>query len=172
MIAIYPGSFDPATLGHLDIITRASKITSRLIVAILNNSAKKHPMFTVDERVRMLTEICGHLPNVQIESFSGLLVDFAEHLGANAVIRGLRAMTDFEAEMQMAQTNKTLNPNIETLFISTQAEYSFLSSSIVKEIAVLGGDISSMAPSPIIKKMHQKINGGTGGGEEKHGRTY
>ena len=156
MIAVYPGSFDPVTFGHLDIITRAANVVDTLIVAVLNNSSKS-PLFSVDERKQMLAQVCGHIPNVQIEAFSGLLVDFAQNKNANTIIRGLRAITDFEIELQMAQANKTLSPDIETLFICADAKFSFLSSSIVKEIAILGGDISSMAAEPIITKMHDKI---------------
>ena len=156
MIAVYPGSFDPVTFGHLDIITRAASITDKLIVAVLNNSAKS-PLFTVTERMELLGEVCKHIRNVQIESFSGLLVDFAQMKQANTVIRGLRAVTDFEMELQMAQTNKTLNSSIETIFISAGTQYSFLSSSIVKEVAALGGDIGSMVPDLVMKKMQQKF---------------
>jgi len=156
MIAIYPGTFDPATYGHLDIILRASKVVDKLIVAVLNNSAKQ-PMFTVDERLQMLQETCKDIKNIEITAFSGLLIEFAKQSGANAIIRGLRAVSDFEYEFQMALTNKILNEEVETLFISTSARYAYLSSSIVKEVAALGGSVESMVPAFIGDKLLQKI---------------
>ncbi|MCL2376664.1 MAG: pantetheine-phosphate adenylyltransferase [Defluviitaleaceae bacterium] len=156
MIAIYPGTFDPATYGHIDIIMRASKVVDKLIVAVLNNSAKQ-PMFTVDERLQMLNETCGDISNIEITAFSGLLIEFAKHSGANAIIRGLRAVSDFEYEFQMALTNKILNEEVETLFISTSARYAYLSSSIVKEVAALGGCVESMVPAVIGDRLLQKI---------------
>ena len=156
MIAIYPGTFDPATYGHLDIVLRASKIVDKLVVAVLNNSAKQ-PMFTVDERLQMLQETCGHISSIEITAFSGLLIEFAKQSGANAIIRGLRVVSDFEYEFQMALTNKILNEEVETLFISTSAEYAYLSSSIVKEVAILGGSVESMVPTVIGDKLLQKI---------------
>jgi len=159
MKALYPGSFDPITLGHFDIITRAANITEELIVAVLNNSAKS-PLFSVGERVEILTQTLAHLPNVRIESFSGLLVDFAKQMGANTIIRGLRAITDFEMEMQMAQTNKMLNPAVETLFIATGTQFSYLSSSIVKEVAHHGGNIDSMVHEVVKTRLQEKIGKG------------
>jgi pantetheine-phosphate adenylyltransferase len=158
MTAVYPGSFDPVTYGHLDIIRRAAKITDRLIVAVASNSAKK-PMFSVDERLEMMRAVCAGIPGVEVASFSGLLVEFAKKSGAVAIIRGLRALTDFEYEFQMALANRMLDENIETLFISTNVQYSFISSSLVKEIALLGGDAASMTPKIVFNNILQKISG-------------
>lgn len=158
MIAVYPGSFDPITLGHMDIISRASKIADKLIVAVLNNPSKSPPMFSVEERLTMLEETCGHIKNIQFATFSGLLIEFAAKSNAKAIIRGLRAVTDFEYEFQMALTNKSLNENIETLFISTSNQYSYLSSSIVKEVAILGGNVDSMVSETIKKRLTEKIS--------------
>lgn len=153
--AIYPGSFDPVTLGHLDIIERSSKLVDHLIVGVLNNNAKT-PLFSVDERVNMLKEVTSHLPNVEIMSFSGLLVEFAKEHKVNAIIRGLRAVTDFEYELAMSQTNKVAAPEIDTVFLNTSLEYAYLSSSIVKEMAMYNGDISKFVPEAIIEKVRQK----------------
>ena len=131
--AIYPGSFDPVTYGHYDIICRSCKIVDELIVGVLNNKAKM-PLFSVEERVKMLKEVTKDLPNVRIIPFDGLLVDFAERMDADMVIRGLRAITDFEYELQMSQTNHKLSPNVETMFLTTSIEYSYLSSTTVREI--------------------------------------
>ena len=156
MIAVYPGSFDPITYGHLDIISRASNFTDKLIVAVLKNSAKS-PMFSVDERLEMLRCACAQIKNIEIMAFSGLLVEFAKRVQANAIIRGLRAVSDFEYEFQMAQTNKSLACDIETLFISTSPQFSYLSSSIVKEVAVLGGNVESMVPAVLLDKLLRKV---------------
>ncbi len=153
--AIYPGSFDPVTLGHIDIIERASKQVEVLIVGVLMNSSKT-PLFSVEERVNMLKEVTAHIKNVEIRSFDGFLVDFAKEQGAQSIIRGLRAITDFEYELQMAQTNRILNNDVDTLFLVTNVEYSYLSSSIVKEVAVLGGDISKFVPNCIAEHIHRK----------------
>ncbi len=153
--AIYPGSFDPVTLGHLDIIERSSKLVDHLIVGVLNNNAKT-PLFSVDERVNMLKEVTSHLPNVEVMSFSGLLVEFAKEHKVNAIIRGLRAVTDFEYELAMSQTNKVAAPEIDTVFLNTSLEYAYLSSSIVKEMAMYDGDISKFVPEAIIEKVRQK----------------
>lgn len=157
MLAIYPGSFDPITNGHLDIIRRSAKFSDKLVVAVLNNTMKK-PMFSMNERIWMLNEVTGDLPNVEIDSFSGLLADYARSRGANLIIRGLRAVTDFEYEFQMALTNRMLDKDLETLFISTSMEYLYLGSSIVKEIALHGGDISDMTPVCVQEMIKQKIN--------------
>ena len=135
--AIYPGSFDPVTYGHLDIIKRSCKIVDELIVGVLNNNAKM-PLFSAEERVKMLEEVTKDLTNVKIVLFNGLLIDFARQQGADVVIRGLRAITDFEYELQMSQTNHKLEPSVETMFLTTSIEYSYLSSTTVKEIAALG----------------------------------
>jgi len=156
MTAVYPGSFDPATYGHLDIIMRASKFVDKLIVAVLNNSAKQ-PLFSVEERLLMLEETCSWIDNIEFTAFSGLLIEFAKNCRANVIIRGLRAVSDFEYEFQMALTNKILNEEVETLFISTSAQYAYLSSSIVKEVVTLGGDVSSMVPPAIGNRLLHKI---------------
>ena len=152
MIAVYPGSFDPITYGHLDIINRAVNFVDTLVVAILNNPAKKS-LFTVDERKRHIQILTKDMPNIKVESFSGLLVDFAKENNANIVIRGLRALTDFEYEFQMALTNRELNKEIETIFIPTTLNNLFISSSIVKEIAEFKGDISKMVPNIIEEEL-------------------
>ena len=139
--AIYPGSFDPVTRGHLDIIKRAAKINDKLIVAVLINSAKD-PLFTIEERVELLKECCKDIPNVTVESFDGLTVDFAKKKHASVMVRGLRAVTDFENEIQLAQTNHALMPGIETMFLATSIKWSYLSSTIVKEAAHYGSNIS------------------------------
>lgn len=154
--AIYPGSFDPVTLGHMDIIRRSSNIVDELIVGVLNNNAKT-PLFSVKERVRMLKEATKELENVQIIPFEGLLIDFVKKMDAKLVIRGLRAITDFEYELQMSQTNHKLEPDIETMFLTTSLEYSFLSSTTVKEIATFGGDISQFVPPVVIENIKQKM---------------
>lgn len=156
-IAVYPGSFDPTTNGHLDIITRASKLCDKLIVAVLENPSKK-PMFTVEERVEHLKVILKDFPNVEVQSFSGLLVDFVRSVGSNIVVRGLRGVTDFSYEFQMALTNRSLANEIETLFISADTQYLFFSSSQVKEIAVFGGNIDNMVPDIIKDEINKKLN--------------
>ena len=147
--AIYPGSFDPISKGHLDIIERASKIVDILVVAILENTHKSDSLFTIEERTEHLKLVTKHLDNVEIGSFQGLLVDYAKQIDARMIIRGLRAVTDFESEFQMALTNKSLYPQAETFFISTSVEYLYLSSSTIKEVAMFGGDISEMIPEEI-----------------------
>ena len=155
-IAVYPGSFDPVTFGHLDIIKRASKMFDEVIVAVMCNSAKT-PLFSLDERVKMLQESVKDLSNVKIESFSGLLIDYCKSADIHIVIRGLRAITDFEYELQIAQTNKELSHNqVDTVFLTTSLEYSYLSSSVVKEIASYNGDISPCVPEFIADKLYQK----------------
>lgn len=153
--AIYPGSFDPVTLGHLDVIQRSSKMVDHLIVGVLNNNTKS-PLFSVDERVNMLNEVTSALGNVEILSFSGLLVDFAKEQNVDIIIRGLRAVTDFEYELQMSQTNRVINPDIDTIFLTTNLQYAYLSSSIVKEVAKNGGDISRFVPDRVINKVYAK----------------
>ncbi len=136
--AIYPGSFDPLTLGHVDIIERSSRIVDELVVGVLNNSAK-NSLFSLEERVSMIREMTDLLPNVTVSSFNGLLVDYMDEIGATIIVRGLRAVTDFEYELQIAQTNHVENPNVETIFLTTSLQYSYLSSTIVKEFASYGG---------------------------------
>ena len=154
--AIYPGSFDPVTYGHIDIIERASDIFDELIVAVLNNKAKT-PLFSVDERVNILNKVLGSLPNVRVLSYEGLLVDFAVSNGAGVVVRGLRAVTDFEYELQLAQTNSVLNSGVDTVFLTTSLKYAYLSSSTVKEVASYGGDISKFVPPYVEKLTHEKF---------------
>ena len=154
--AIYPGSFDPVTLGHLDIIRRSSAIADELIVGILNNKAKT-PLFSVGERVKMLEEVTKDFQNVKIIPFEGLLVEFAKQMDAKVIVRGLRAITDFEYELQMSQTNHKIEPEIETLFLTTSLEFSFLSSTTVKEVASFGGDITQFVPEVIVKKIKEKM---------------
>ena len=154
--AVYPGSFDPVTRGHLDIIKRAAKINDHLIVAVLINSAK-HPLFTVEERVALLQECCKGIPNVTVESFDGLTVEFAKKRHASVMVRGLRAVTDFENEIQLAQTNHALMPGIETMFLATSIKWSYLSSTIVKEAARYGGSISKFVTPNVEAAVEQKM---------------
>ena len=155
--AIYPGSFDPVTNGHVDIILRSSKIVDRLIVGVLNNSAKKS-LFSVEERVSMLKELTKDLPNVEVTSFDGLLVDYMREIDASIIVRGLRAVTGFEYELQIAQTNHIENTDIETIFLTTNLQYSYLSSTIVKEFASYGGDISKFVPEQFVDRIYEKYN--------------
>lgn len=152
---IYPGSFDPVTLGHIDIIRRGSKLVDELIVGVLRNNAKM-PLFSVEERVKMLEEVTGDLPNVRIMPFEGLLVDFVKEMDAHVVIRGLRAITDFEYELQMAHTNRKLATEVEYVFLPTNLQYSYLSSSMVKEVATYGGDISQFVPEVVIDRIKER----------------
>jgi len=156
--AIYPGSFDPVTYGHLDIIKRASLIFDSLTVAVLDNKAKT-PLFSTDERVNMIKEEVKDLDNVKVETYEVLLVDYAIGKEADVIIRGLRAVTDFEYELQMAQTNRILsNDEVDTLFLTTDLKYAYLSSSTVKEVAKFGGDISKFLPPNIAKLTYDKLN--------------
>ncbi|EAG9323734.1 pantetheine-phosphate adenylyltransferase [Listeria monocytogenes] len=155
-IAVIPGTFDPITNGHLDIIERAAKIFDVLYVSVLNNSSKK-PLFTIEERMKMIKQVTAHLPNVQVESASGLTVDYAATRGATVIVRGLRAVSDFEYEMQIASMNRTLNADIETFFVMTNTKYSFLSSSMVKEVAQYQGDISELVPESVNKAVQAKF---------------
>ncbi len=155
-IFIYPGSFDPVTNGHLDIIERAAKICDKLIVAVLINNSKS-PAFTIDERVYMLKKAVENCENVSVESFSGLLVDYVKHKKANVIIKGLRAVSDFEYELQMALLNKNQAPEIETLFMMSNINYSFLSSSMVKELARHKGNIAGLLPEAIIEDVINKF---------------
>lgn len=155
--AIYPGSFDPVTFGHLDIISRASGMFDEVIVSVLDNCNKK-ALFTVEERVEMLKKATENIPNVRVESFSGLLIEYAKEIGVNISIRGLRAITDFEYELQIAQTNKLLSGGaLDTLFLTTSLEYAYLSSSGVKEIATFNGDISKCVPKYVADKVYEKF---------------
>ncbi len=153
--AIYPGSFDPVTKGHLDIIARSARLVDELIVGVLNNRAK-NALFSAEDRVSMLKELTSHYPNVTIEAFDGLLVDYAKRNDAAIIVRGLRAVTDFEYELQIAQTNHEIYEQIETIFLTTRLEYAYLSSTIVKEVASYGGDISRFVPQQIIARIYAK----------------
>ncbi|MBD1844202.1 pantetheine-phosphate adenylyltransferase [Cyanobacteria bacterium FACHB-63] len=154
MIAIYPGSFDPITYGHLDIIKRGALLFDRVIVAVLRNP-NKTPLFSVQERLDQIKIAAHHLPNVEVDSFEGLTVTYAQMRGATALIRGLRAVSDFEMELQMAHTNKTLSTQIETVFLATSNEYSFLSSSVVKEIARFSGSIDHLVPTHVAEDIYR-----------------
>lgn len=156
-IAIYPGSFDPITNGHLDIIVRASKIFDKVIVAVLENPEKKNPLFTIEERVELIKRVTKDIDNVEVESFKGLLVNYAKEKSAKVIIKGLRAVSDFEYELQMAMMNNKLNNQIETLFMMTSNKYSFLSSSLVKQVAMYGGCIKDLVPEEIIDDIRNKF---------------
>ena len=155
-IAIYPGSFDPVTKGHMDIIRRAATLFDELVIGVLNNSAKS-PLFTPDERVTMLKMVTDDIPNIRIVPFSGLTIDFCHTMKAQAIVRGLRAVSDFEYELQLSQTNRVIAPDIDTVFLTTNLKYSYLSSSIVKEIASYDGDISAFVDGRISEMIHRKI---------------
>ncbi|MCF8010663.1 MAG: pantetheine-phosphate adenylyltransferase [Clostridiales bacterium] len=153
--ALYPGSFDPVTNGHLDIIERAAKLFDRVIVAISKNPGK-NPVFSIEEREEMLQEVLKPYNNIEVDLFYGLTVDYAKSQGAQAIIRGLRAISDFENELMMALTNKKLTNSLETIFLMTRAEYSFISSSAVKEVACFGGCVKGMVPPEVEKRIHNK----------------
>ena len=155
-VGIYAGSFDPITLGHLDVIERASRIVDRLVIGVLNNTSKT-PSFTANERVEFIKRVTKDIPNVEVKTFDGLTVDFAKQEKARILVRGLRAVTDFEYELQIAQLNHKLDPNIDTIFLTTSVEYSYLSSSIVKEIARFGGDISKLVPKEVKQDIYDKF---------------
>ena len=156
--AVYPGSFDPVTMGHYDIIKRSAAIFDRLVIGVLNNSEKKSPLFSLEERVNMLKEATKDIPNVTVESFEGLLVDFVKANDSKVIIRGLRALADFDIELQMAQSNRMVAPDIDTLFISTSLEYSCLSSSVVKEYASYGVSVKEFVPENVLPKLEEKLN--------------
>ncbi|WP_017379333.1 pantetheine-phosphate adenylyltransferase [Paenisporosarcina sp. TG-14] len=155
-IAVVPGSFDPITFGHLDIIKRGASVFDEIHVVVLNNSSKKS-LFTVEERMALISEVTASLPNVHVDSFSGLLVEYAKNVNAHAIVRGLRAVSDFEYEMQITSMNRVLNEKIETFFIMTNNQYSFLSSSIVKEVAKYGGNISELVPKQVEAALKMKF---------------
>lgn len=154
--AIYPGSFDPMTYGHLDMIIRSAAIVDELIVAVLKNNAKK-PLFSIDERVSMIEGVTKDMPNVKVMTFDGLTVEFAKSVGAKLIVRGLRAVTDFEYELQISQTNRIVAEDIDTMFLTTSLEYAYLSSTIVKEVACYGGDISKFVPESIMHEVYRKF---------------
>lgn len=155
-IGVCPGSFDPVTNGHMDIIERASKMFDKIIVAVLNNSSK-NSMFTVEERVELLKITCSHIKNIEVDSFSGLLVDYTRIKNASAIIKGLRAVSDFEYEMQMASMNRKLEPNVETIFMMTSNKYSFISSSLIKEVAKLNGNVRGLVPEIIEEEIFKRF---------------
>lgn len=155
MIAIYPGSFDPITLGHIDIVERGAKLFEKVVVAVLSNPSKK-PLFSVEQRITQISECTKHISNVEVDSFIGLTVEYAKLHHAGVLLRGLRVLSDFEKELQMAHTNKTLNQEIETVFLATTKEYSFLSSSTVKEIAQFGGLIDHLVSQNVARDMYKK----------------
>jgi pantetheine-phosphate adenylyltransferase len=151
-LAIYPGSFDPPTLGHLDVIERASRLFDHLIVSIGVNSTKQ-PLLSLEKRSEAIRQSIAHLPNVEVDSFSGLLIEYAHKKGARSIVRGLRATSDFEYEFQMAMVNRRLSSEVDTVFLMTKWEYSYLSSSIVREVAQLGGDYTEMVPGPVARML-------------------
>ncbi len=155
-IAVYPGSFDPVTKGHLDIIQRASALADELVVGVLNNNAKT-PLFSAEERVDMIKSVTEDLRNVRVEAFSGLSVDFVRKCNAGFIVRGLRAVTDFEYELQMAQTNRSIDRGVDTIFFTTELNYAYISSTIVKEVAWYGGDISGFVPYEVAERVYRKI---------------
>jgi len=156
---VYPGTFDPCTYGHTDIIERGAKIFDRLIVAVANNPAKR-PLFTVEERMAMLNQLTQHLPNVTVDSFEGMTVDYVLSVGSGLILRGMRTMSDFEYEFQLALSNKALNPNVETVFLMTSVECSFMSSHRIKEVAMMGVDVSSFVPEIVSNKLKEKVASG------------
>ena len=164
--AIYPGSFDPLTNGHLDLIERGSKIFGELVVAILHNS-EKDPLFSVPERQAMLRETTKRFSNVSVDTFEGLLVDYARQQKAQAVLRGIRAISDYEYELQMALMNRRLTPEIETVFMMPADSYSYVSSRLVKEVFILGGSVSGLVPKVVEQRLHEKVKGKSSKGSKK-----
>ena len=156
LVAIYPGTFDPPTFGHADLIERAHLLFDKVVVAVGKNSSKK-PLLPIDERIQVLEEISSPYQNVSVESFDGLLVDFAKQKGAKSIVRGLRAVADFEYEFQIAMVNRKLNPEVDSVFLMTRWEYSYLNSSIVREVASLGGDVSDLVPEPVLRVLDAAV---------------
>lgn len=154
--AVYPGSFDPVTFGHLDVIRRSASLVDELIVGVLQNN-NKNPLFSVEERVKILLEVTKDMKNVRVEAFSGLSIDFVRKCNAKFLVRGLRAITDFDYELQMAQTNRIMAHDIDTIFLTTSLEYAYLSSSTVKEVAYYGGDISKFVPGEVVEAIGRKL---------------
>jgi pantetheine-phosphate adenylyltransferase len=159
VVALYPGSFDPITNGHLDLIDRGAKLCDRLIVAILRNE-EKQPLFTVSERMEMLREVVRGYPNVEVDSFDGLLVHYAQQKGATVILRGIRAISDYEYELQMALMNRRLCPSIETVFLMAGEEYSFVSSRIIKQVIGLGGNITGLVPASVEVRLRDRVLNG------------
>lgn len=157
LVAIYPGSFDPLTNGHLDLIERGARLFDELIVAVLKNTGKQ-PLFTVPERVAMVEEACGRLTRVKADAFEGLLVDYAAKKGANVILRGIRAISDYETELQMALLNRRMRSEIETIFLMAREEFSFISSHMIKEIITLGGDVAQFVPACVMEKLQTKFS--------------
>jgi pantetheine-phosphate adenylyltransferase len=157
--AIYPGTFDPLTNGHLDLIARGAKIVDELVVAVLRNSEKASPLFTVEEREEMLREATADMPNVTVATFEGLLVEFAKKIGAKAVLRGIRAVSDYEYELQMAMMNRKLDPELETLFMMPGERYTYVSSRLIKGVFELGGDVTSLVPHIVVERLKVKVPG-------------
>jgi pantetheine-phosphate adenylyltransferase len=161
-IAVYPGSFDPIHTGHLDIIERCVPLFDEVVVAVLRNEAKQS-LFSVDERMEMIAEVLGGWPSCRVESFSGLLVDFMERVGARVVVRGLRAVSDFETEFQMALMNRRLNPRVETVFMMPREDLSYVSSRLIKEVGSLGGDLRGLVPEPVLDRLLDRLEPERGG---------
>ena len=162
-LAVYPGSFDPPHNGHLDIIQRCQPIFDELLVAVLRNEEKR-ALFSIEERVEMIRELVGGDGRCRVESFSGLLVDFMDRIGATTIVRGLRALSDFDYEFQMALMNRRLNPRVETVFMMPKEEYSYLSSRLVKEVFALGADLSGLVPAPVLARLARQLPGRPGAG--------
>ena len=160
LIVIYPGSFDPLTNGHLDLIARGAKLADELVIAVLRNASKPEPLFSVEEREEMLREATDSFGNVSVASFEGLLVDFARGRGARAVMRGIRAISDYEYELQMAMMNRKLEPSIETLFLMPAEKYTYVSSRLIKGVAQLGGDVSELVPPNVHARLLARASGG------------
>jgi pantetheine-phosphate adenylyltransferase len=155
-VAVYPGSFDPLTNGHLDIIRRCSHLFDRVMVALLENEGKS-PLFTIPERIALITRSAADIPNVEVHSFSGLLVDFMRRHNATVVVRGIRAVSDYEYELQMALMNRELNPQVETIFMLPAVEYTYVSSRLVKEVFRLGGDVARLVPAPVLDSLKARL---------------
>ncbi len=158
-IAVYPGSFDPLHNGHLDIVERCRPLFDEVVVAVLSNTSKQ-ALFSVEERVAMISEVLAEHPGCRVESFSGLLVHFMDRLGARTSVRGLRAVSDFESEFQMALMNRHLDSRVETVFLTTTEDYSYLSSRLVKEVHLLGGDLTGLVPGPVMQRLRRRVSGG------------
>jgi pantetheine-phosphate adenylyltransferase len=159
LILLYPGSFDPVTNGHLDLIARGAALAEKVIVAILRNEAKQ-PLFALEERIEMIREAAAGVPNLEIRTFGGLTAEFAREVGANAILRGIRAVADYEYELQMALMNRRLNPEVETIFLTASEAHSFISSRLVKEVAAAGGDVAGLVPAAVALRLKDRYTGG------------